>query len=104
MATVGEKGLFYVSNGNLSTNAQKVKCGTMLGTPAPVRLVHHEVPQCARAHTELGDEKSKFCQQGLFSNRSELPVKVFVVIGVRVSVLYRSIGGGVVRARGQEAH
>ena len=40
LATVRETGLFYVSVGNLTSNAQKVKCGTMLGTAAPVRLVY----------------------------------------------------------------
>ena len=59
IATVGETGLFYVSVGNLTNNAQKVKCGTMLGTAASVRLVYHAVPQFARAHKEEGDEKSK---------------------------------------------
>ena len=59
IATVGETGLFYVSVGNLTSNAQKVKCGTMLGTAAPVRLVYQAVPQCAEAHNEEGDEKSK---------------------------------------------
>ena len=58
-ATVGETGLFYVSVGNMTSNAQKVKCGTMLGTAVPVRLVYHAVPQCARAHKEEGDKKSK---------------------------------------------
>ena len=59
IATVGEAGFFYVSVGNLKSNAQKVKCGTMLCTAAPVGLVYHAVPQCARAHEEEGDEKSK---------------------------------------------
>ena len=58
IATIGETGLFYVSVGNLTSNAQKVKCGTMLGTTAPVRLVYHAVHQCAREHKEEGDEKS----------------------------------------------
>ena len=59
IATVGETGLFYVSVGNLTSNAQKVKCGTMLGTAAPVRLVYQAVPQGAQAHKEEGDAKSK---------------------------------------------
>ena len=58
IATVGETGSFYVSVGNLTSNAQKVKCGTMLGTAAPVRLVYHAVPQCAVAHKGESDEKS----------------------------------------------
>ena len=58
IATVGETGSFYVSVGNLTSNAQKVKCGTMLGTAAPVRLVYHAVPQCALAHKGESDEKS----------------------------------------------
>ena len=58
IATVGETGSFYVSVGNLTSNAQKVKCGTMLGTAAPVRLVYHAVPQCALAHKGKSDEKS----------------------------------------------
>ena len=57
-ATVGETGSFYVSVGNLTSNAQKVKCGTMLGTAAPLRLVYHAVPQCALAHKGESDEKS----------------------------------------------
>ena len=58
IATVGETGSFYVSVGNLTSNAQKVECGTMLGTAAPVRLVHQAVPQCALAHKGESDEKS----------------------------------------------
>ena len=58
IANVGETGSFYVSVGNLTSNAQKVKCGTMLGTAAPVRLVYHAVPQCALAHKGESDEKS----------------------------------------------
>ena len=59
-ATVGETAVFYVSLGNLTSNAQKVKCGTMLGTAAPERLVYHAIPQCAPEHKEEGDEKSKY--------------------------------------------
>ena len=59
IASVGETGVFYVSAGNLTSNAQKVKSGTMLGTAAPVRLVYHAVPHCAQVHKEESDEKSK---------------------------------------------
>ena len=59
LATVGETGLFYVSVDNLTSSAHSVKCGTVLGTAAPVRLVYHAVPQCARVHEEEGDENSK---------------------------------------------
>ena len=59
IATVGETGLFYVSVGNLTSNAQKVKCGTMLGTATSVRLVYQAVPQCARAHKDGSDSKVK---------------------------------------------
>ena len=58
IATVGETGSFYVSVGNLTGNAQNAKCGTMLGTAAPVRLVYHAVPQCALVHKGESDEKS----------------------------------------------
>ena len=57
IATVGETGSFYVSVGNLTSNAQKVKCGTMLGTAAPVRHFYQAVPQCALAHKGESDEK-----------------------------------------------
>ena len=67
IATVGETGSFYVSVGNLTSNAQKVKCGTMLGTAAPVRLVYHAVPQCALVHKGKSDEKSDFPNE--FVNR-----------------------------------
>ena len=59
IASVEEKDVFFVSIGNLTSNAQKVKSGIMLGTAAPVRLVYHAVPQCAHVHKEEGDEKSK---------------------------------------------
>ena len=59
IASVVETGSFRVSVGNLTSNAQNVKCGTMLGTAAPVRLIYHAVPKCARAHKEKGDEKLK---------------------------------------------
>ena len=58
IATVGETGSLYVSVGNLTSNAQRVTCGTMLGTAALVRLVYHAVPQCALAHKGESDEKS----------------------------------------------
>ena len=59
IASVGETGVFYVSVGSLTSNAQKVKSGTMFGTAAPVGLVYNAVPQCAQVHKEEGDEKSK---------------------------------------------
>ena len=59
IATVGETGLFYVFVGNLTSKAKKVKCSTMLDTAAPVRLIYHAVPQCARAHKDGNDQKSK---------------------------------------------
>ena len=59
IAFVGETGLFYVSVGNLTSNSQKIKFGTMLGTAAPVRLVYHAVPQCAPEHKAEGDKKSQ---------------------------------------------
>ena len=36
----------------MKSNAQKVKCGTMLDTAAPLRPVYNAVPHCARAHKE----------------------------------------------------
>ena len=53
IATVTEAGSFHVSVVNLTSNAQKVKCGIMLGTAAPVRLVYQAVSHCARAHEDV---------------------------------------------------
>ena len=47
MATVGEAGFLYVSLGNLTSNVQRIKKGTLLGTAAPVVLVHQAIPQIA---------------------------------------------------------
>ena len=50
---------FYVSVVNMTSIAQNVKCGTMLGTAASVRLVCHAVAQCSREHKNESDGKSK---------------------------------------------
>ena len=45
VATVGETGSLYVSLINLTSNPQRVRCGTQLGIVEPVSLVHQAVPQ-----------------------------------------------------------
>ena len=45
MATMEEAGFLYVSLGNLTSNVQRIKDGTLLGTTAPVVLVHQASPQ-----------------------------------------------------------
>ena len=45
VATVGETGSLYVSLINLTSNPQRVRCGTQLGTVVPVSLVYQAVPQ-----------------------------------------------------------
>ena len=44
MATVGETGFLY-SLGNLTSNVQRAKKGTLLGTAVPVTMVHKAIPQ-----------------------------------------------------------
>ena len=45
VATVGETGFLYVRLGNLTSNVQRIKEGNLLGTAAPVILVHQAIPQ-----------------------------------------------------------
>ena len=45
VATVGETGFLYVSLGNLTSNVQRIKKGTLLGTAIPVTMVHKAIPQ-----------------------------------------------------------
>ena len=45
VSTVGETGLLYVSLGNLTSNVQQIKKGTLLGTAVPVTMVHKAIPQ-----------------------------------------------------------
>ena len=45
VATVGETGSLYVSLINLTSNPQRVRCGTQLGTVEAVSLVYQAVPQ-----------------------------------------------------------
>ena len=45
VATVGETGFLYVSLGNLNSNVQRIKKGTLLGTAVPVTMVHKAIPQ-----------------------------------------------------------
>ena len=47
VATVGETGFIYVSIGNLTSNVQRIKNGTLLGNASPVLLVHEAIPQFA---------------------------------------------------------
>ena len=47
VATVGETGFLYISICNLTSNVQRIKEGTLLGTAAPVILVHKAIPQVA---------------------------------------------------------
>ena len=67
----------HVSVGNLTSNAQKVKRGTMLAAP--------------RANNEEGDEKSKSPNNFVYRIYSEIDLSsqsiFFVVLGVRVSFL-----------------
>ena len=87
-AIVGETALFYVSVGNLTSNAKTVKCGTIFCTAAPVCLVNHAVPQCSRAHKVEGDEKSvnriyseiDLSSQSKFSSSSEFEILSSTVI------------------------
>ena len=44
MATEGETGFLHVSLGNLTSNMQRVKRGTLLGTATPVVPVHKAIP------------------------------------------------------------
>ena len=50
MTIVRETGFFYVSLGNLKSNVQRIKGDTLLGTAAPVVLVHKAIPQVALEH------------------------------------------------------
>ena len=45
VATVAETGLLYVSLENLTSNVQRIKKGTLLGTAVPVTMVHKAIPQ-----------------------------------------------------------
>ena len=45
VATVGETGSLYVSLINLTSNPQRVRCGTQLGTVVPLSLVYQAIPQ-----------------------------------------------------------
>ena len=45
VATVGETGSLYVSLINLTSNPQRVRCDTQLGTVVPVSLVYQVVAQ-----------------------------------------------------------
>ena len=45
VATVGETGSLYVSLINLTSNPQRVRYGTQLGTVVPVSLVYQAIPQ-----------------------------------------------------------
>ena len=51
VSTVGETGALYVSLINLTSNQQRVRSGTQLGTVTPVSLVYQAIPQ------RLDDEK-----------------------------------------------
>ena len=61
VATVGETGFLYVSLGNLTSNVQRIKEGTLLGTAAHVVLVQQAISQ---VNPEQQTEKKiccKFC-------------------------------------------
>ena len=45
VATVGETGSLCVSLLNLTSNPQRMRCGTQLGTEVPVSLVYQVIPQ-----------------------------------------------------------
>ena len=47
VATVEEAGFLHVSLENLTSNVQRIKEGTLLGTAAPVVLVYQAIPQVA---------------------------------------------------------
>ena len=56
VATVSETGTLYVSLINLTSNAQRVRCGVQLGTVVPVSLVYQAVSQNLGSSTTTSKE------------------------------------------------
>ena len=55
MPTIGETGTLYVSLTNLTSNPERVRSGTQLGTVVPVSLVYEAVPQKLESTSEKSE-------------------------------------------------
>ena len=76
MAIVGETGFLYISLGNLTSNVQRSKKGTLLGTAVPVTMAHMAIPQVMSEQETLHQQSSANCvykiyQQIIFGSSSE---------------------------------
>ena len=61
MATVGETGSFFVSLINLTSNPQRIRNGTQLGTTVLVALVQRAIAQkIESSKTEAGNDRAKY--------------------------------------------
>ena len=61
VATVGETGFLYISLGNLTSNVQRAKKGTLLGTAVPVTMVHKAIPQVMPEQETISQQSSANC-------------------------------------------
>ena len=61
VATVGETGFLYISLGNLTSNVQRAKKGTLLETAVPVTIVHNAILQVMPEQGTLPQQLSANC-------------------------------------------
>ena len=58
---LGETGFLYISLGNLTSNVQRAKRGTLLGTAVPVTMVHKAISQVMPEQETLSQQSSANC-------------------------------------------
>ena len=76
VATVEETGFLYISLGHLTSNVQRAKKGTLLGTAVPVTMVQNATPQVMPVQETLPQQSSANCvykiyEQMNFNSSSE---------------------------------
>ena len=89
VANIGETGYLFVSVGNLTSNCQRVKRGTLFGTSVPVILVGEASPQSAYKH-EPSSPPSTCKHETDCTNHVDFVCKIYGELNIDTSSNYTS--------------
>ena len=104
VATVGETASLYVSLGNLTSNVQRIKEGTFLGTPAPVILVHKSIPQVAREQLTENESAANFIYKIYEEMNIDTSSQYSSLSEFEFFIVYRSVRTRSIGTRNQKTH
>ena len=70
VATKGETGFLYIGLGNITSNVQQAKKGTLLGTAVPVTMVYKAIPQVMPEQETIPQQSSTNCVYKIYEQMS----------------------------------